>query len=75
MSKLTWFIIDGSATNNPNPKEVVLSTLVSSLSFEPGNDEITWVASGIAKPFVKGKNAAIDISRGPAMPMRVTVLE
>ncbi|GAB1525208.1 hypothetical protein RhiTH_008365 [Rhizoctonia solani] len=55
--------------------KVVLSNLISSLKFEMGDEEIIWVAAGVAKPYARGKDGGIDVVRGPTLPLKVTVLE
>ncbi|EUC57637.1 cytochrome P450 family protein [Rhizoctonia solani AG-3 Rhs1AP] len=55
--------------------KIVLSLLVSRFRFEPGSEDIEWTLSGILRPYVRGKDGAVDWARGATLPMKVTVLE
>ncbi|KAF8704659.1 cytochrome P450, partial [Rhizoctonia solani] len=40
-----------------------------------GDEEIIWVATGVAKPYARGKDGEIDVARKPVLPLKVTVLD
>ncbi|CAE6536761.1 unnamed protein product, partial [Rhizoctonia solani] len=55
--------------------KIVLSLLISRFRFDLGSEDIGWVAGGVVRPHVRGKDGVIDFARGPTLPMKVTVLE
>ncbi|EUC57620.1 cytochrome P450 family protein [Rhizoctonia solani AG-3 Rhs1AP] len=55
--------------------KIVLSLLISRFRFNLGSEDIGWVAGGVVRPHVRGKDGVIDFARGPTLPMKVTVLE
>ncbi|KAF8754506.1 Cytochrome P450 [Rhizoctonia solani] len=54
--------------------KTVLSTLVKSFKFEPGNTRTVWLMSGTMVPYVEGTKGLLEDGKSPTMPLKVSVL-
>nr|AVI01413.1 steroid 2-beta-hydroxylase [Thanatephorus cucumeris]QDJ74244.1 cytochrome P450-4 [Thanatephorus cucumeris] len=54
--------------------KTVLSTLIKSFKFEPGNTRTVWLMSGAMVPYVEGTKGLLEDGKSPTMPLKVSVL-
>ncbi|KAF8714664.1 Cytochrome P450, partial [Rhizoctonia solani] len=53
--------------------KTVLSTLVKSFKFEPGNTRTVWLMSGTMVPYVEGTKGLLEDGKSPTMPLKILI--